>query len=891
MDTGIERELKRHVRSWRDAMERRTAFRPADLDELESHLWEEIDRLIATGASPREAVLGASARIGHADVLASEFKKTIVWSDTDRTRWHHLTWRFVMWKNHILVALRTLRKQGVYSAINIGGLGLGLACAFLIFLFVRHEMTYDRFHETGDRLYRMYIEQTTGQFAGNKRANFPAGMAEQLASRGAGIAYTVLYDVRTPYLGVGDRSQRVGTVGFMSPEGMDAFTFPMAQGDPRQALSDPHSIVLSQEAAALLFGTQDPMGQRVVWGDVTELTVTGVFRALPTKTHLQFKALVPVELMNDVMGPGAMTNFSNWNYNLYAVLEPGVDPDAVSASLRPYVVELNDGDEASADEMIFRFQPVSGIHLDPSVTNGKTRTTDPDTIWMFLGVGLLILVIAGVNFTNMATAQALQRAREVGVRKTVGAVQGQLTAQFLLESCVVGLLGTALGLGLAVVALPSFANLVGTDLGSGIDDPLALMMLLGAGLLTGAVAGLYPAVFLASFRPSQVLKGKLAAHGGSGRIRKGLIVFQFSISIFLIVATLGVYNQLSYMRSMSLGFDKEQIIFAPINDPLRENFEIVRQDVLQHARIMSASLAGNLPGRVGTSRGYFWPGQDADDENNRSFTTVLADYDYLQTLGLELIAGRDFSRERPTDFEDAYILNETAARLIGYTEPADAVDAPFRAWDKEMGTIIGVVKDFHFQSLHESIEPVVINIKPWISYAAFRVSPGDAGEVVDILTAAWARYAPGYPIDYRFLDEDFDRLYEKDRQLGSLFTFFTILAIGVSCLGLFGLSAYSARRRTKEIGVRKVLGAEVKDIVLLLSKEFTILVALAFLVAAPVAWFAMDRYLADFAYRTSVSPLLVLSAGAAAFVIAWSTVGWQAFRASRVNPVVSLKVE
>ncbi len=781
------------------------------------------------------------------------------------------------------------------SVITVGGLSLALAVAFLIAIFVRHEQSFDNFHENGDRLYRMYLVSTAGDDAGETSTNMAAGVVPMLKSAVAGVETLFLYDERTPYFRIGDRSQRIGQVGLMSQDGFNALSFPLQEGEMRTALQAPNSIVLTPTAARELFGRTNVVGEHIVWGEDLDLTVTGVLEPLPKNTHFRFRALVPFELTTRFMGEDALTNMSNWNYTLYALLPPGTTPEALHRPMQQVLID-NFGDENGVVQSEMRMQSIRDIHLMPEVEADTNLTTDPRTVWMFALIGVLILFIAGVNFTNMATARAMRRAREVGVRKTVGATRRQLTTQFLTESAVAGVLASSIALGVAALTLPSFSEIIGTDMsffaaGAGSWNMAWTMGLVSLGMLTALASGIYPTVFLSAFEPSRVLKGETGARGASALLRKGLIVTQFAIAIVLAIATVSVYNQLQYMKSSALGFDREHVLYAPVNAPIQENFESFRQQVLQNARIEEVTLAGNVPGRVRTSRGYNWPGQSPDLENGQSFQTVLADFGYLKTFGLKLVAGRDFSRDRPMDFENTYILNERAALEMGYTNPEDVIGQPFRAWDREMGQIIGVVKDFHLTSLHNTIDPVVINIKPWTSWVAFRVAPGNAEEAVGILSAAWSDVAPGYPFDFRFLDDDFNRLYEREQELGRLFTFFAGLAIFVSCLGLFGLSAFSAQRRTKEIGVRKVLGAGNGDIMFMLSREFMLLVALAFLLAAPTAWILIDRWLADFAYRTTVSVWLIVGAGAAALAIALFTVSYQGWRAAQADPVISLKTE
>ena len=796
-----------------------------------------------------------------------------------------------MLRNYVRIALRSLRKQLGYSIINVGGLGIGLACAFLIVLHVQHERSFDRFHENGDRIFRLVSHTVAGEYAGSKSAIFPAGHAPILVERYPEIEEVILFDDRNPFLRVGQQSRRIGTVGFMSPEGLRSFSFPLLRGDAETAFENPYSILLTPGAAQTLFGSSDPVGQVVRYEDDFDVTVTGIIADVPSNSHLEFEALAPIELMRELMGADAMENFSNSNYYLYFRLAPNADPAVVSDKLDDYILERVDGDVERARMSKFVLQPITDIHFTTDIDWDVGSNVNPRVVYLLSGIAALILLIAGINFMNLSTARAVKRAREVGVRKSVGADRGQLVRQFLGESVFLSLIAIVLALALAWLFLPVYRGIVGTDVGASAAGLSTVLGLVGIGILAGLLAGIYPAVYLSAFKPARVLKGEVTRGSSAAVLRRGLIVVQFGISVFLIVCTLTVYNQLDYMRSRQLGFEKEQVIFAPIAQPIRDQYDSYRETVLQNPRIVGVAQAGNVPGRVGTSRGYNWPGPAGQDENGRSFYTVLADYDYIETLGLGLIAGRDFSRDMPTDFENTYIVNETAAREIGFANPEDAVGAPFRAWDREMGEIIGVVRDFHFQSLHQAIGPVVINIKPWISYVAFRVAPGDYAGAVDFLTDRWADFSPGFPFEFRFLDEDLDRLYRAEAELGKLFTFFAVIAIFVACLGLFGLAAYSTEQRTKEIGIRKVLGASTQSITVLLSGEFTKLVVVAFAVAAPIAFFVMRNWLADFAYRATMAWWIFALAGLMAFAIAWLTVSYQSVRAARLNPVESLRYE
>ncbi|HMB92061.1 MAG TPA: ABC transporter permease, partial [Rhodothermales bacterium] len=679
MGTRTEPDLNARVATWRRAMAQRKAFDDAALDELESHLWDEIDRLLDAGVPERHAVLQASLRLGHADVLAQEYRKMTEWSRTRRPVWQHPYWTLVMWKNYFKIALRNLRKQAGYSFINIGGLGLGLACAFMIVLFVQHEFSYDAFHANKARLYRLYWHVVQGEYEGNKSVNFATGYVPQLEARYPELESLILYDTRTPYLSVGSESQRIGTVGFMGQEALQAFTFPLVRGNPETALDDSYSILLTEGAATALFGEADPLGKQIRYNDDFDVTVTGVLDDLPSGSHFQFEALAPINLMKEMMGADAMEDFTNYNYELFALLTPGADPNQLETKFYDYLLELAEGDAEQAQQRRLELQPLTDMHFSTDMQWSKVGGVDPMYIYLFLGIGLLILIIAGVNFMNLATARAAKRAKEVGVRKTVGAQRGQLTAQFLGESLLLSVFAIVLALVLTVLFLPIFSEIIGSEVTFSLGNVGMLAVLVGIGLLAGLLAGLYPAFYLAAFRPALVLKGEITKGRGAAALRKGLIVLQFGISVFLIISTLTVYNQLRFMQNRALGFEKEQVVFAPITPPIQESYDAFRQTVLQNSRVVSMAKAGGLPGRVNTNRGYNWPGQSAEEENGQSFYTAVADYDYLETVGLTLIAGRDFSRDMPTDFENTYILNETAAREIGYANPADAVGQPFRA--------------------------------------------------------------------------------------------------------------------------------------------------------------------------------------------------------------------
>ncbi|GAB5517827.1 MAG: ABC transporter permease [Rhodothermales bacterium] len=792
-----------------------------------------------------------------------------------------------MLHNYLRIALRTLRQQKGYTLINVGGLALGLACTFLIVVHIQHELSYDTFHAQSEDLYRLIRERTNGAETW-RQANTTAGITPEVLDLGLPeIQHIARIDDRNPYFYTEGQVHNVHGVMYVDAAFLDMFSFELQRGTPTTVLRDPFSIIVTKSEASKLFGTADPMGKVISYNNRFDLTVTGVMADPPVNSHLEFKYIVPFELITQIMGQDELTSHDNGNYFTYVQLAPSSDPGAVQQKLDAWGAERF-GAQGTSTKYIL--QPLEEIHLTTDLQWDMGGHVDPQYLLMLGLIGVFILFIACVNFMNLATARAAKRAKEVGVRKSLGAGRKQLIGQFLGESMLLSLVAIVMAMGLVVVALPFFNEVINGTAAFEASNWGLVLILVTVGLSAGLIAGSYPAFYLSAFHPSAVLKGKATQGRSAVRFRKVLIVTQFGISIVLIMCTMTVFNQLDYLREQSLGFDKEQVVFLPITSPIRDSYDVLRNTLEQSPRIQSVSMAGGLPGRVNTNRGYNWPGATAEaEENGRSLYTMIADPDLIETLGLELIEGRTFSWDRPADAHDTYILNESAAELLGYDL---AVNQPFRAWDREMGQVIGVVKDFHFQSLHQEVQPLVINYKPnWLGTIAIRLAPGDPALAIADVKQAWAEYAPGYPVDYRFLDEDFDRLYRTENELKSLFGFFAGIAIFVACLGLFGLASYSAERRTKEIGVRKVLGASVQSMVVLMTKEFIQLVLIAFVVAAPLAYWLMSDWLNDFAYRVSMGLGTLALTALLALGVAWLTVAYQAFKAAHSDPIHALRYE
>ncbi|MEM0962799.1 MAG: FtsX-like permease family protein [Bacteroidota bacterium] len=787
-----------------------------------------------------------------------------------------------MLRSTLLIALRRLRFQPTYTAINVGGLGLGLACCFLIVLFIQHERSFDDFHANGDRIYRLATDTGSG---GELTARTPAGLGPLLDDRNEAIEQTVRYtnrgsaDVR---LATGE-VQRIGWLSLADPEIVDVFSLSFQRGTPEAALSAPHSLVLTETQAATLFGDADPMGQTLRYGEI-DLTVTGVVDDPPVNTHLDFTALGSFRLMLDIAGPDALEDFNNWNYRTYVLLASGEAPEAVAEETGAFLKER------FGENFAVGLDPLQSLRLNTEVADYDMVTRDPNVLWLFGAVGALILLIACINFTNLATARALSRAREVGVRKSLGAARGQLIRQFLSESVLLSVFAILVGLVGTTLALPLFNEALGGSVPLHLVHPGTLAVLLGIGLGAGLLAGCYPALYLTRFDPVRVLKGDLTTGGGGASVlRKSLIVAQFAASAFLLVATLTVVDQLRFMRSQDLGFAQEQVVsFSPPGE-LLEQYDAFEEALASDPDVLSAALSNGLPGSTGMSRAYTWPGATEREMSEDNFVTILGDADYIDTVGLELTAGRGF-RDAEADIDNAYILNETAVREIGLEAP---VGHPFRAWDgEESGTIIGVVEDFHYSGLRNLIEPLVLHYKPeWMQTIAVRFPASGVAPGIEHLQETFEQFAPGYALDYRFLDEGFERQYRDEVRLSTLLGFFAGVAVFIACLGVFALTALAAEQRRKELGIRKVLGASVQTLTAMLTRDVVLLVLVAFGIAAPLAWVAMRRWLEGFAYAADLGPGVFLLAGGGVLLLSLLTVSTQALRAASADPVRALRDE
>ena len=803
-----------------------------------------------------------------------------------------------MLKSHFNIALRNLLKYKSYTIINIAGLAIGFACFTLILLFVRHELSYDRHHRHAESIYRIAIEIQANQGL-QRNAQSPPIWTNWLAAEYPEVVNAVRFKPPRQGWMVSFNNRHFSEKGwaFADSTVFEVFDIPVLQGDPNTALLAPHTVVISEAMAKKYFGDANPLGKVLTLDNQYYFNVTGVFENMPSNSHFQFDFLASFVSLNDprtLYLLNALESQFPFSYS-YLLLEDGADPKAFEAKLAQFIERHVPQQFRQGGIQVSTFlQPLTEIHLHSKLENEIAPNGDMTVVYTFSAVALFVLLIACINFMNLATARSANRAREVGMRKAVGALRYHIILQFLGESILLAFGALIFSLLLVFLGLPAFNVIANKAIAfSAVFEPSFFAQLVVVTLLVGLIAGSYPAFFLSAFRPALVLKsGGANGRSGSVALRKGLIVFQFAISVILIIGTGIVYQQMEFVRNKKLGFDKEHVVVIQLTDPAAANrFRAYKNAILRDPNILNASASVSAPATL-VGQAVMHPTTAAEGETWQ-VQTYFGEFDFIETMGMQLLAGRDFSREFGADTIRTILINETAARAFGWNDPQEAIGKELQfAQNPNRFRVLGVVADFHSQSLRERIMPAIIGYNSVTNFFAFvRIRPGNIPETIAMLRENWERIVPGYTFDYSFLDEDFDKLYKSDDVLGKLLGGFSLLTIFIACLGLFGLASFMAERRTKEIGVRKVLGASVGGIILLLSKEFTRLVLLAFLLSLPAAYFAMNAWLDGFAYRIAVPMSVFVLAGVLSLIIAWLTVSYQAAKAALTDPAVALKYE
>ena len=796
-----------------------------------------------------------------------------------------------MLQNYISITLRNLRRQGLYAFLNIFGLSVGIASCLLIVLYIFDELRHDTFHTQANHLYRIVINDYLGGNELQTSLTAPplAPVAQQEVPE---LALVVRY---YPYeqlvFNSGKQSFTENNVAFVGKDFFQMFDYQLLEGDPKTVLKNPNSLVLSESTAKKYFGDYRAVGNLITVGNDETYEVTGIVADPPHHSHLSFDVLASISSLPDDQSQ----NWVSRHLYTYVLLHEGTQPKVVTDKLNTLIekyvyAQLNE--EYGLDvhslggEYRFALQPITDIHLKSKLLGDLKPGGSISTLYVLGAIAFFVLMIACVNFMNLSTARYMRRAREVGVRKTLGSTRQALIIQFLSEATVMSLLATMLAVVWALLALPSFNVVAGKKVPHEIFTEWWLIAGLGVlVLMVGVLSGSYPAFFLSGFRPTEVLKGGWVVRKGSAPIRNVLVVFQFAISIGLIICTALAYQQVAYTRSKDLGFDKEHVMAISHMGVLGEKALSIKQEISRHSMVLETSITSNIIARS-YSGTKFWPKSSHRDQMLYWYT---ADYDYLETMGIALADGRNFSREFSTD-SSGVLLNEAAVRAFGLEDPIGA-EIAYDENETGLYRVLGVMKDFNFESLHHEIKPLAVFLYESGPFLLVRFAPGNIAQQVHEVENTWQERVPDTPFEYTFLDEEFDLKFRTEKRLSRVFMVFTILAVVVACLGLLGLAAYAAEQRTKEIGVRKTMGASTSNVVWLLSKDFTRLVLLAFGVSVPIAYFAMQAWLNQFAFRIEVGVMPFLLAGAGALLLAWLTVSILAIKAARSNLAEVLRPE
>lgn len=817
------------------------------------------------------------------------FLRPFSWKKREESSLNHLN----MYRNYLKVARRNLIKNKGYTLINVLGLTIGFACCLLVGLYIQDELSYDRYHENHQRIYRLVNHSAGAAYEnGIAKVSEPwAPEAEASIPEVEAACRFVFY--RQALVTRGDQQYYERGGLYADPSVFDIFSWPLLEGDPAVALRDPNSIVLTQSLAKKYFPNEKALGQSLNVNNELELTITGVVADIPDNSHFDFRFLVS---LNSYTPPDQGDKWVRWNqYYSYLLLRPGAEVKEVEQKLDA-MLALHLDEKTSAAYTPF-LQPIADIHLGSKLHREMATNGDRSYIYIFGIVGLFILVIASINFINLFTARATHRAKEVGIRKVIGANRKSLVFQFLSESTLVTIFAALLAVGLARLLLGPLNSFLGKSLALDFLNNSPLFFgLVGMTLVTGLLAGTYPAFVLSSFKPIYVLKGPTGiasffkqADGMNRRqlMRQGLVVFQFAIATFLIISSLVVSGQLNYIKNKNLGFNKDQIINIPLQSPVNpQKLARMKAELRDMPGILKVSASANRPG--GSDFGVPYVAVGLAEEDQPPMRCLVVDEDFLETYEIEIAEGRSFSADMPTD-SSAYLINETAAKQLGWDQPLEERLA-MPAVEREPAPIIGIVKDFHFHSLHEPITPLYLFIeKTWYSELSIKLDAQRINETLADLRTQWKSYTPDKPLRYSFFDQSFGALHTAEQRTARIISILTLLAIFITVLGLFGLSTYTAERRTKEIGIRKVFGASVLDILSLLSKEVLILVGIGVLIASPIAWLATSNWLEGFAYNIGLGIGFFLIAALLAMGIALMTVSYHSLLSALRDPVRSIR--
>lgn len=809
-----------------------------------------------------------------------------------------------MFKHYIKITWREFAKDSLYTWIKIGGFALGIAACLLITLYTKHELSYDKQYKNTERIYRV-VRNFKDQDGLIKGVHFQAPFAQALMDEFPEIEKAGRFNA-VELFGAGSNQVRTTEAlensyeeGFVyaDQEILDILEVPFVYGDPKNALTEANSIVITKSKANKFFSDENPVGkQMIVSNDIDNpYTVSGVIEDFPNNSHINFDFLIA--LHPNIFYKGEQTKWTAWNYPTYVLLKPGtnikeleeklklISQKYMSPAFERYGHELA---EEIKSKYSYKLQPIKDIYLKSAdIRLDGFKNGDIRFVRLFGAIALFILIIAGINFVNLSTARSTNRAKEVGLRKTIGARKKYIINQFFFESIAYSIISVAAGILIASLILPVFNNLADKSLVMPLGKWFFVPVLFTAALIIGFAAGAYPSFYLSSFKPIKVMKGNFSGGKSKSLLRNGLVVFQFTTSIILSVSTIVVNNQLNFILNKKLGFQKDQVVLLHGTNTLENNITPFKNELLKISTVENVSISDYLPIK-GTRRNgnSFWKEGRTNIDKSIGGQRWRVDYDYLETLGMKLVDGRNFSEAISTD-RNAAIINEMMAKELGFENPVGKrITNGGATWE-----IIGVIEDFHYESIKYDIQPLVMNLGNSPQTMTIKIQSSDVGNTIKEIQNRWKEFSPNQAFRYSFLNSDFAMMYSDIQRLGKIFFVFAILAILIACLGLFGLAEYITKGRIKEIGVRKVNGARISNILGILNKDFITWVFLSFIIASPIAWYAINRYLQNFAYKIEVGWWVFIAAGSATLIIAILTVSWQSFRAAARNPVEALRYE
>ncbi len=793
-----------------------------------------------------------------------------------------------MLKNYFKIAFRHLSRHKVFSFINIVGLAAGMACTVLILLWAQDEFSYDKFFKDSDHIYLVLRGDRSGMTAVTSTMLAPA-LKEELPEIRKSTSIMQLPSEFEFLIQNGDRAFEEN-VSFARSDFFDLFSLKLKEGNPSTALSDPNSIVIDQETAQKYFGTEDAVGKSLDvsgFGHKSAVKVSGVLEKIPSQSQIRTQIILPASWFKSIG-----IDFNTWyDQSFYTYIETKDNADLQNLSSKIRQCEIRNFPNQNTDNLSYSLLPLTRIHLFGGNIKFLQTTGSIEYVRIFIAIAIVILLIASINYMNLSTALSLKRRKEIAVKKTIGASRKKLVIQFLGESLILSSIAFVLAILLVEIFLPEFNALSGKRLVIKYLEPSFIILSLAVTVVTGLASGIYPALLLSSSNPVEIFRKHLKLNPGRLFTRSGLVVFQFAVSVAMILCTIVVSNQLSFVMNSNLGFDKENLFCIRMTADANKKFESLKNEIAANQDVISISRSEPVSSSITRTVGVWWQGKPENEEKH--FWVLHSDYNLATTYRFQMIQGRFFSREYPTDRTAAFVINEEAAKTMGFSSP---LNKEIRLWGKN-GRIIGVTEDFHFASFHTAIEPLIFTIPDSnqqdsrYRVLSVRIRPGKPQGIISFIERVWHEQMPGVPLDYYFYNDSMNKQYFSEFRMRTIFQYFSLISIMISCLGLLGLASISVEQRTKEVGIRKVLGASMSNIVLTLSKDFLTWVVLSNIVAIPIAWYFMSKWLQDFAYRIPLSWWMFAVAGGMAFVIASMTVGVRAIKAATANPVESLRYE